>query len=133
MDDYYTQVLEAQVEPAFVYMNALYDNPKLMEDGNRAHGLKNPAMQRWKKARGIVTLDDWPPCSPDFNPIEKVWRIIKQRLKHRAHTITTIAELKAAVQEEWDRLDPSEWDRYIDEMGARLREGKQRQGLATSY
>lgn len=133
MDDYQNQVLQGVCEPALEHMATIFDAPKLQEDGNRAHGLHNEGMQRWKAARGIRLLDNWPPSSPDFNPIEKVWRVLKQRIKHRPNVITTKAGLKQAIQEEWDRLDPSEWDKYINQMHARMVEGRKRGGLATSY
>ena len=49
-----------------------------------------------------------PSTSPDMNPIEKCWRRIKQALHRRKHQPTTIAEMQAAVTEEWEAI-PQEW------------------------
>ena len=53
----------------------------LIEDGNKAHGLKNNEMRQQKEDLGIKYLSDWPPSSPNFNVIENIWRLLKQRLK----------------------------------------------------
>ena len=82
--DYVEQVLEAHMESIMEDMRAAGVEPILMEDGNAAHGMKttkNPAA-RWKQAHGILLLD-WASNSPDLNPIEQIWRIIKQALRKR--------------------------------------------------
>ncbi|ERF75957.1 hypothetical protein EPUS_01323 [Endocarpon pusillum Z07020] len=55
-----------------------------------------------------------PPTSPDLNPIETIWRIIKQRLKSRG-VIFEEAVLRRAIQEEWDKITLDEINRA--EMG----------------
>ena len=47
----------------------------------------------------------WPPYSPDMNPIENVWAILKQRLSKRKVKPQTEDELWAAIEEEWNALD----------------------------
>lgn len=133
MDDYKSQVLEHACEPALRGMKDLFGRVLLQEDGNKAHGLKNKDMIAWKKSIGIETLKDWPPSSPDLNPIENIWRVLKQRLKRHGKIITSKEELKAAIKQEWDRLQPEEWTKYIQSMEERLREARRRHGLATSF
>lgn len=74
-----------------------------MEDGNPAHGLKDDAMKEFKTNLQIVCLEGWPPSSPDFNSIENVWRVLKQRLKSRGPFLC-IEDLKQATKEEWARI-----------------------------
>ena len=49
-----------------------------------------------------------PSTSLDINPIEKCWRYIKQSLHRRPHQLTTVAEMRQAVREEWDAI-PQDW------------------------
>jgi hypothetical protein len=58
-----------------------------VEDNSRVHGKKTTRRNQGlcNKARlefGIYSID-WPPKSPDLNPIEHCWRFIKQRLCNR--------------------------------------------------
>ena len=55
-----------------------------------------------------------PAQSPDLNPIEAIWQIIKQRL--RGGTWKTVEEFKAAIQREWDRITIAQIRRRIREM-----------------
>ena len=72
-----------------------------------------------------------PSCSPDFNPIENVWRILKQCIEARSRFSTTVAEMRVAVQGEWDRLQPSDFNKYIDQMPQRIAQLKERKGMQT--
>ena len=66
--------------------------------------------------------------SRDFNPIENMWRIMKQTLKTYPASPGAVEKLKIALQEEWDRLRPQDWDKYLDSMPDRVAEVKQRKG-----
>lgn len=102
-----------------------------IEDQAPVHGTKNLLVEA--KRRLGIPLHDRPSCSPDLNPIENVWRIIKQRSKARPIFPSTLQKLKVAVQEEWDRLQPADWNKYIDSVPARILELKQRRGMQTRY
>jgi transposase len=104
-----------------------------MEDNAPIHGTtESGSLLLYKRQLGIPTMW-WPPSSPDFNPIEQIWRILKQRIKHRQHPPRTREELIQAIQEEWDRLKPKDWQKYIDNMEDRMKEAKKRHGLQTRY
>jgi len=133
MEDYKEQVLEPIVEPTIHGLKDWGENPLFMEDGSTEHGNGGKGKLRcWKLENGIVSLP-WPPSSPDFNPIENVWRILKQRIKHRKRQPRTMAELKEAILEEWNRLNSKEWDQHIESMEKRMKEGRKRKGLQTRY
>ena len=51
----------------------------------------------------VDVLPDWPAYSPDMNPIEKVWGLMKRKL-HRNDNLDTHAGLIAAVQREWNAI-----------------------------
>jgi transposase len=75
----------------------------LMEDNAAAHNSEWTNMQR--RIEGIPKAD-WPPNSPDFNPIERIWALMKRRIQRRrgSERVTTRAAMAAALREEWDRI-----------------------------
>jgi hypothetical protein len=70
----------------------------LQEDNNSSHGTRNskslPAIYR--ASRGVVSLIH-PANSPDFNPIESILDIIRERDKQCLDSPNSIADLKAAL------------------------------------
>ena len=86
----------------------------LQEDNDGSHGTRsenNIALIEKKKA--WVELLKHPANSPDLNPIEACWNILKQRVRRRFWA--TKAELRAIIEEEWGRIT-------IEEVRARIRE-----------
>ena len=65
---------------------------------------------------------DWPPSSPDCNPIENLWRTLKQRIRSRNPFPTTNAALRTAIEEEWAAITPDELEALVDSLPTRLRE-----------
>lgn len=69
-------------------------------DNAPAHTAK--ASKAFLSSNGINTCKSWPPNSPDLNPIENVWAVMKQQVYSRHYN--TLAELKAAVEKAWQGL-----------------------------
>ena len=45
---------------------------------------------------------DWPSCSPDFNPIENLWTIVKSNVEKRLPK--NLNSLKEFMTEEWNSI-----------------------------
>jgi len=58
--------------------------------------------QRWFHNHGVDLLD-FPPYSPDLNPIENLWSILKARVE--ARLARTTDEVERVLKEEWETLD----------------------------
>ena len=56
------------------------------------------AANKLREANWIATLKH-PAQSPDLNPIEGLWAILKQRMRRRKR-LQTVEELKTALREE---------------------------------
>jgi transposase len=56
----------------------------------------------------------WPANSPDLNPIENVWRLLKERIGKRFPR--TDAEVRQFLEEEWNRLTLDDFVHYIKSM-----------------
>ena len=89
--------------------NQLMRNPNfiLMEDNAPCHNAYYTTREREKEK---VEKVDWPPNSPDFNPIEHIWTLLKRRILRRRGTerITSVGAMKAVLEEEWDRITIAE-------------------------
>jgi transposase len=71
-----------------------------------------------KEENWIVNLKH-PAQSPDLNPIEAIWNIIKQRLRRRIFYLDE--EIKEALQEEWSKIIMTEVRKRISQMPGRCK------------
>ena len=100
----------------------LPDNWQLVEDGDSSHGLKSgpEGLCNQYRRKHYVRNVDHPPQSPDLNPIEAIWNIIKQRA--RKHTWRTAEGLKKVLDEEWQMITQAEIQARIAEMPDRCKQ-----------
>jgi transposase len=61
---------------------------------------------------------DWPPNSPDLNPIENAWSFLKNRIETRSPK--SLQELETIACEEWDQLPKTFLNNLIDSMPRRI-------------
>ena len=121
------------VSPAFLglYDHTASPDSQYIEDHAPCHGTR-PALVQVKSDLAIH-LHPHPASSPDLNPIEDVWRIMKQRIKARERFPGTVQDMREAVQEEWDELEPEDWNGSIDSMPDLLTQVKKRKGMQTEF
>ena len=80
-----------------------------------------------------VRVMDWPPLSPDLNPIENLWGIISRKVYADGRQYTSISDLKKVIQSEWDAIPISTLENLVDSMPNRCIEVLCRNGAKTSY
>ena len=85
-----------------VWQELSRENGILMQDNARCH-VSRDSMD-WLRTQNIPTMN-WPPYSPDLNPIENIWGILSNKVYGQGKQYKSIAELKAAVFLAWDELD----------------------------
>ena len=94
----------------------------VMEDGAPPHMGVAGARKKQLEEHGWEGFgpETWPSCSPDLNPIENVWRMLKCAVKRRDPPSRTEKELEEALLEEWERLDQNQIDKILLTMPQRL-------------
>ena len=58
-----------------------------------------------------VVVLKWPPNSPDLNPIENLWAIVSAKVVR--HYPSTVGELRAAVEKEWEAVPQPTVDKLV--------------------
>lgn len=84
-------------------------------------------------ARNRISTLDWPPQSPDMNPIENLWAIIKARRQKKFGIPKTKMELIDQVFEIWQEIDENLLDSLSDSIENRLKEVIRLGGRPTKY
>ena len=74
----------------------LYPGLTLMQDGALGH--RAGATFKELRSRGIYRIE-WPPFSPDLNPIERVWHIMKDYLQDNYPEYMSYDQLRIAVKD----------------------------------
>jgi hypothetical protein len=102
----------------------------LLEDNDNSHDTRGDVDYKCKQAKRRLSIqcESNPPESPDHNPIETIWRIIKQRLKNRG-LILDPTELRRAIEEEWEKITLDEINQAISTMPERVAVLNERNGL----
>ena len=65
----------------------------------------------WLKQKKIETLN-WPPFSPDMNPIEHLWDELERRMKK--HHLKKKKELKEILLKEWNNIGTDVREKLVD-------------------
>lgn len=132
MSRYLYDILQPFILPAVHEATANGQRFILEEDNDGAHGTrsKNNPVRRFKEENGIEWYAN-PPNSPDFSPIENVWRILKQRVKK--HRCINLQSLKDALLYEWERIGQTQINNLVTTMPDRMAECIKHRGLHTRY
>ncbi|KAH0603170.1 uncharacterized protein H6S33_008174 [Morchella sextelata] len=88
-----------------------------MEDNAPAH--KAIINQQHRDYYNIPSLV-WPACSPDLNPIENIWNLLKNRINMRSPHPKGVDEMRVAITDEWNRITEDELLECIDTMPERI-------------
>ncbi|KAK6017266.1 hypothetical protein OSTOST_17214 [Ostertagia ostertagi] len=102
----YCQILERCYIP---FCKNIYNGyGALVQDNAPAHksAYTTERLRMWK-----VRLFEWPPESPDLNPIELVWGSMKAYIRKR--NVRTVKDLREAASSFWKTLTPEVCERYI--------------------
>lgn len=119
------------LEPGSIFIqdNALTYTAKIVQDW----------IKEWAEENG-VTLLDWSAYSPDLNPIENLWKLLKEEICNRFPELSDMpknqasydALVRAAITV-WDDFEESLLNRLLDSMVRRLEAVIKTDGWYTKY
>ena len=92
------------------------DHMLVVQDNAPSHRVKHT---QEVIARDRIYLMKWSANSPDLNSIENLWATLKRRLNNRVPRPLTRMAMEEAIQKEWDRLTPLDYEKAIDSMPRR--------------
>jgi len=127
----YKDLLEKHLLPEIEAARGLHDvNMTFMQDNAPCH--KTDKVMSFLRSKGIPVMN-WPPSSPDLNPIENLWAIIKHRRQKLYGFPKTRKDLIEQIFTVWEDVDDELCRRLAESIENRLKECLRLKGKATKY
>ncbi len=104
----YCSILKEKMLPS---LRALGRRALFQLDNDPKHTSK-ATVEFLKKNR--VKVIQWPSMSPDLNPIEHLWGILKRQVEH--HSPSSLQSLKEVILEEWKKIDLAKCRQLVHSM-----------------
>ena len=102
----------------------------LMQDNAPSHAARDTIAEL--ESRG-VTVISWPPYSPDLNPIETVWNVLKDAVEERSPQKPTTDQLRQIVRDSYESIDDACLRELVEGMPARCAAVIEANGLHIHY
>jgi hypothetical protein len=126
----YRDILADELQHTIEWYGLDRERLVFQHDNDPKHTAKDT--RDWLAEHRIEVLD-WPAQSPDLNPIEHLWNVLKKRLNAYDEDPTSIFELWERIQAEWEKITASDCMHLIESMPRRAAEVIKVKGKYTKY
>jgi hypothetical protein len=106
------------------------ENVIFQHDNDPKHTARS--VREWLDEQPFDVLD-WPAQSPDLNPIEHLWAVVKRRLNEYETPPNGMEELWARIKSVWYDIDAEQCTRLIESMPRRIEAVLAAKGMWTDY
>jgi hypothetical protein len=106
------------------------DDALLMKDGAPIH--RSKIAQKWRDDNGVEKMV-WPAQSPDMNPIENLWKIMKGIMQSKFKPGMNREEFEQVIRDAWESIEITKVDSLIETMPTRISALKDQKGKSTRY
>lgn len=125
---YIEEILQEHVVPFVDFISR--EDFLFMHDNARAHTAG--IVESYLADVGIQKLP-WPARSPDMNPIEHVWGMLKRRVRALPNPPETLRDLRTALVRVWEEIPQVEIKNILQSMPDRMQAVIQARGGNTRY
>lgn len=125
-----------RIVPLIHGMVSLRPDLHVMQDNAPSHSAARTI--RELNERNISPVE-WPPFSPDLNPIENVWKLMKDFVQNKYPDLgqgkqRSEEEIRRIIKEAWDEaVDADELENLIESMPRRIRDVYEANGGPIEY
>jgi hypothetical protein len=127
----YLTLLKESVVDEFQYAKEQFPGDwHFMQDNAPCHKEKN-VMAFLRRSK--IPVIDWPPYSPDLNPIENVWSWMKRKLETEFPVCHSAEEIETRFFLIWDQITPQMCAAYCEHYEKRLLAVIEANGGYTKY
>ena len=113
----YVQILEDELQQTLVDYGFTPEDIIFQQDNDPKHTSRKA--KEWLREHGFEVMV-WPAQSPDLNPIEHLWFLLKRRRAAYPKPAKGILDLWERIQEEWYKIEVGECQRLIESMPRRV-------------